>query len=109
MKIKVLWGFVALFIVAGVCVYSLSADKTVESYPRKSDQFAYYQKLNKQCRLTPNVGCCMASVRSMQATHSVAIADGQCPEGFSRNMLKCPTSYQWCTLVKETVSEEKKQ
>ncbi len=55
-------------------------------------QDTYYGKLKAAC---PD-GCCESSVKQME-TGGYHLARGKtCPAGFSRNTLKCPTSYGWC-------------
>jgi hypothetical protein len=61
----------------------------------------YYLKLEKQCyeRTSPN--CCLASLQGMVTTQSkLADANGTCPAGYKRVMMKCIDTYVWCEKIK---------
>jgi len=59
----------------------------------------YYNVLEKKC---DNDKCCLASLKRMRANnHKKADENGNCPEGFFMNGLKCKTSYQWCEPIEK--------
>jgi len=59
----------------------------------------YYDVLEKEC---DNDKCCLASLKRMRANnHKEADKNGNCPEGFFMDMLKCVTSYQWCVPMED--------
>lgn len=62
----------------------------------------YYDKLREGCDDATNVACCRASVREMRKHQAqFAAAGGECPPGFRRASLRCPSSYDWCQYEKE--------
>ena len=77
---------------------------------------AYYNKLRSGCRNNTWTGnnideCCQSSVDAMESSKGIMldpVLTVECPEGYTKNMMKCPSSYQWCepnemapTAVKE--------
>ena len=58
----------------------------------------YYDVLEKKCA----DNCCMSSLKTMRANnYKEADKNGKCSEGYSMDMMKCVTSYQWCVPIKE--------
>jgi hypothetical protein len=61
----------------------------------------YYQDLEKQCKQRQNtekhfnIGCCMASVKDMEASSFTLAPSTGCDEGYRPNRLKCSESYRW--------------
>ncbi len=77
---------------------------------RESDA-SYYDRLMKTCEVNerkdwrdfllyvpqPRDSCCAASVNAMKNVRAKpADAQGNCPKGFQKNMLKCITTKTWC-------------
>jgi hypothetical protein len=65
---------------------------------------AYYNKLRSGCRNNTWTGadmdgCCQSSVDAMEARKGIQhdpVLTVECPEGYSKNMMKCASTYQWC-------------
>ena len=59
----------------------------------------YYDLLEKKCA---GDSCCLASLKVMRSgNYKGADENGNCSDGFNRNMMKCITSYQWCVPMEE--------
>lgn len=57
----------------------------------------YYDKLREGCESATNTACCLASVREMRKRQAQFSTTGRnCPPGFRRASLRCPSSYDWC-------------
>jgi len=69
---------------------------TSDTKPIQTDD-PYYLKLEKQC---DGNGCCLTSLRGMIAARS-KLANGTCPKGYRRNMLKCIHTYDWCEKIEK--------
>ncbi len=71
----------------------------------------YYNKLKSNCN---GSGCCLSSVNVMEKRgFEEAESDGQCDEGFQRNMMLCFDSLRWCepmvdgiTTVTATIEQQ---
>jgi len=60
----------------------------------------YYNLLESKCG---DNGCCLSSLKYMRENnHKKADKNGECPEGFYSEMMKCIASYQWCMPIEET-------
>ena len=64
---------------------------------------AYYNNLRKACKnnswFNAVDSCCESSVDTMESLKAIQhdpILTVECPEGYTKNMLKCESSYQWC-------------
>ncbi|MCK5123357.1 MAG: hypothetical protein KAQ87_04405 [Candidatus Pacebacteria bacterium] len=64
----------------------------------------YYDVLEKKC---DGDGCCLASLKVMRENnYKEADKNGNCPEGFNRNMMRCIISYQWCEPIKKNSAKD---
>ena len=65
----------------------------------------YYEILKSECGKEDN--CCLSSVEHMQK-NNYKLAERNwkrslaCQNGYSKNMMKCPTSYAWCVRVQKS-------
>jgi hypothetical protein len=62
----------------------------ISSYPE------YYKKLAIECESKESYECCISSVRNMFNGNYTLALEGECPEGYLKNMLKCIDTYVWC-------------
>jgi hypothetical protein len=53
----------------------------------------YYELLKDGC---DNESCCLSAVKYMEDGGFTEAKDGNCPDGFNSNMLRCISSYKWC-------------
>ena len=64
----------------------------------------YYRLLEKECGRLDS--CCKNSVDRMRNNGTRRAIGNACPEGYSRDMLRCESSYAWC--VPDRPAEEPK-
>ncbi|MBI1216847.1 MAG: hypothetical protein GC185_13675 [Alphaproteobacteria bacterium] len=70
---------------AFACIDDMENDKKIA---------AYYGALRQECG---DDGCCLASVQAMQQGGFAEAENGQCPEGVTRETMKCPgKALVWC-------------
>ena len=55
----------------------------------------YYSKLSRDCPQA-DLQCCLTSVKAMELRNYTVVPAAGCPQGFKPNMMRCPSSYQWC-------------
>jgi len=78
--------------------YSKNAENNQIIKPVNQEE-NYYDVLEKKC---DNDSCCLSSLKTMRANnYKRAEKNGNCPEGFFMNGLKCKTSYQWCEPMED--------
>ena len=73
-----------------------------------------YKVLALECKEKESVGCCMASVKAMEAGQYLldegkTFKETTCPQGFRPDMMKCPDSYRWCVPVEPQEEQKKSQ
>ncbi|MDP2718115.1 MAG: hypothetical protein Q8P02_05200, partial [Candidatus Micrarchaeota archaeon] len=80
-------GMLLLIVVLGVAIFLV---------PPQPVPYAdtYYGQLKAAC--APGDGCCMGSVNNMESGGYKIAENRQCPNGFQRVAVKCPTAYSWC-------------
>lgn len=97
-----LFAGIGTIIVGGGCIigeYGKNTENKIIVKPANQEQKNYYDVLEKRC---DNNKCCLASLKRMRANnYKEADENGNCPEGFFMNGLKCVTSYQWCEPIEE--------
>jgi hypothetical protein len=54
----------------------------------------YYRRIEKDC--PGHDSCCKRSVRIMQSMGVRRAAGEECPKGYARELLRCPSSFVWC-------------
>ena len=78
------------------------SNQTVKPVNQETEN--YYNLLEKKCN---GDNCCLSSLKTMRANnYKEADKNGNCPEGFFMNMMKCITSYQWCEPIGEKCVKE---
>jgi hypothetical protein len=98
---------ILVFVVLGIAIFSAivwyySWELKNPQNQVEADESAriYYSNLRKKCESVSSPNCCIASLNSMKARGYVLAQDnGDCPKGYSLNMLRCPDSYKWCVYI----------
>ena len=71
-------------------------DTFVPHYNTSDYPNTYYQNLAQQCESRESSGCCLSSVKTMQAGNYQLASANKCLAGYELNTLKCSDSYYWC-------------
>lgn len=110
----------AIIIFAGSVIIIISGAKFIIEYyktqnfqannqivkPDNQQSQNYYDILEKKCGDVYD-SCCLSSLDIMrQGGYKEADENGNCPDGFEKNMQKCITTFQWCEPIKENCAKE---
>ncbi|MFA5141191.1 MAG: PepSY domain-containing protein [Elusimicrobiota bacterium] len=74
---------------------SISAQDRAVPAARPGPSPDYYKRLFENCKKKGSASCCMASVRRME-DGGFTLCEKSCPNGFTRDTLRCEDSYAWC-------------
>ena len=75
----------------------------IPSSPNPDLTPSYYQTLRNQCK---GNNCCLSSVKSMEDNSYKLTETGECPPGFTRSLLRCLDSLQWCQPASRQVPSQ---
>lgn len=59
---------------------------------------SYYDELSQKCS---GDNCCLNSVKRMESKKAIVSSNGECPDGYKADMLRCISSYKWCEPLKK--------
>lgn len=91
-----------LFLPALMTINTAPASACISDIKKNEAIAAYYQTLRTHCN---EDSCCLASVQAMEKGGFEEAKDGECPEGVSKNMMKCITSLKWCEKPTQIVTD----
>ncbi|MCK5084683.1 MAG: hypothetical protein KAQ64_03445 [Candidatus Pacebacteria bacterium] len=100
--VVIIFTGMGIIIIGGVYIigsyHNAGVDKKITK-PVDQETENYYNVLEKKCA---GNSCCVSSLKTMRANnYKEADRNGECPEGFYMDMMKCITSYQWCVPMEE--------
>ena len=95
---KIFLIVIGILIVIGVAYFLVftQTDIFVPHYRVSDYSQPYYQNLAQQCESKTSLGCCLASVKTMQSGNYQLASQGKCPDGYKPNTMLCIDSYHWC-------------
>ncbi len=87
--------------------YSLGKSDSVEAFEKVKPLVqnnldnSYYETLKEECnKMKYEKNDCLKSVEIMEKNgYKKAGEDGQCPDGFDKNTLKCTGCFIWCEPI----------
>ena len=95
----IIFAGMGVIIIGGGCIvweYSKCVTDNQTTKPVERETENYYDLLEEKCKTI----CCLDSLKIMKENkYKEADEGGRCPDGFEKNMIKCPSSLEWCRLA----------